>query len=758
MFLKTKLYTAILAVGVSSIALLHPAVAQEKAELREMSKSEKPAAAVKTDKAEINNEYWWPNRLDLTPLRTNAPKSNPMGEDFDYKTAFLSLDLNEVKKDLEAVMTTSQDWWPADYGHYGPFFIRMAWHSAGTYRVTDGRGGADGGMQRFAPLNSWPDNANLDKATRLLWPLKQKYGEKISWGDLMALAGTVAMESMGFKTLGFAGGREDGWEPEDVYWGPEGEWLGAERRDADGRLEKPFGATQMGLIYVNPEGPGGNSDPLAAAAAIREAFGRMAMNDEETVALIAGGHTFGKAHGAADPKKYVGAEPEAAKMEEMGLGWKNSYKSGAGPDTITSGLEGAWTVTPAQFSHNYFQNLFNFEWKKTKSPAGATQWIPTDESAANMVPDAHIEDKFHAPIMFTTDLALKEDPKYREISQRFFENPKEFEDAFARAWFKLTHRDLGPRSNYLGSMVPDQELLWQDNVPTADYTLASSAQIEGLKDKILDSGLSISELVRTSWAAAANYRNTDMRGGANGGRLRLAPQKDWDINNPAELNKVLDTLEKIQNDFNEGQSDVQISMADMIVLGGVAAIEKAAENAGHDIDVPFTPGRTDATQDQTDVQSFAFLEPTSDAFRNYFEKGNDRSPAEKMVERAALLNLSAPEMTALIGGMRTLGANFDGSKHGVFTDNTNELENDFFVNLLDMSTTWKKDDSMVGLYRGYDAKSNAEKWTATPVDLIFGSNSELRAVSEVYAYDGAEKKFVEDFVAAWTKVMNQDRG
>ncbi|MGM0422623.1 MAG: catalase/peroxidase HPI [Pseudomonadota bacterium] len=759
MLTKTRFFTAVLAMGVSTIALAAAsnAQAQNGAELGDVSESQNKVTATADTQNTLDNQYWWPNRLDLSPLRTEAPKSNPMGADFDYEEAFLSLDLNEVKKDLEEVMTTSQDWWPADYGHYGPFFIRMAWHSAGTYRVSDGRGGADGGMQRFAPLNSWPDNANLDKAARLLWPLKQKYGEKISWADLMALAGTVAMESMGFETLGFAGGRVDGWEPEDVYWGPEGEWLGFDRRDAKGNLQNPLGATQMGLIYVNPEGPGGNSDPLDAAKAIKEAFGRMAMSDEETVALIAGGHTFGKAHGAADPKKHVGAEPEAAGVEEQGLGWKNSYKSGKGPDTITSGLEGAWTVSPAEFTHNFLQNLFNFEWKKTKSPAGAVQWIPTDESAANMVPDAHDPDKFHAPIMFTTDLALKKDPEYRKISKRFLDNPEEFEDAFARAWFKLTHRDLGPRSRYLGSLAPDVELVWQDIIPEADYKMVSDTQVEDLKSEILESDLSIAELVRTSWAAASIYRGTDMRGGANGGRLRLAPQKDWAVNNPEELDKVLSTLEDIRSDFNADQGDVKISMADMIVLGGAAALEKAAKNAGHDIDVPFTPGRTDASQDQTDVSSFAFLEPAADGFRNYFEDGNDRSPAEMLVEKASLLNLSVPEMTVLVGGMRTLGANYDGASHGVFTDNQNALENDFFVNLLSMDTTWKKADTG-GLYNGYESGSDKVKWTATPVDLIFGSNSELRAVSEVYAYDDSEEKFINDFVEAWVKVMNQDRG
>jgi catalase-peroxidase len=746
---KTKILVAVLAMGVSSAALMNPAIAKT-AQMSEMSKSEKTAV--------VDNNFWWPNRLDLEPLRKNDVASNPLGEKFDYKKEFLSLDLNAVKADLETLMKTSQDWWPADYGHYGPFFIRMAWHSAGTYRTIDGRGGADGGMQRFAPLNSWPDNASLDKARRLLWPVKQKYGNKISWADLMVLAGTVAMESMGFETLGFAGGRVDGWEPEEVYWGPEGEWLGRDRFMQDGELERPLGATQMGLIYVNPEGPGGNPDPLAAAKAIREAFGRMAMNDEETVALIAGGHTFGKAHGAADPKKYVGPEPEAAPLEEMGMGWKNSYKSGAGPDTITSGLEGAWTISPAQWTHNYLQNLFNFEWKQTKSPAGATQWIPTDESAASMVPDAHDPEKFHAPIMFTTDLALKMDPDYKKISKRFLDNPKDFEKAFARAWFKLTHRDMGPRTRYLGSLVPKEELVWQDPIPTVDHKLVDAGDVATLKSKILDSGLSVSELVRTAWASASTFRETDYRGGANGARVRLAPQKDWAVNTPAELDRVIKTLEGIQQDFNKAQKDgTKISLADMIVLGGAAAIEKAAKDAGQTVTVPFKPGRADATAAQTDVDSFNMLKPAADGFRNYFEKGNDRSPAEMLVEKAALLDLSVPEMTVLVGGMRSLDANAGGAKHGVFTGKPATLNNDFFTNLLDISTKWQKSSKVQGIYEGMDAKTGKVKWTATPVDLIFGSNSELRAISEVYAFAGAEDKFVKDFVDAWTKVMNLDR-
>ena len=747
--MKTKTLVAALVVGVSSVVLLTPSFAKKPTTTKEY----KVTHEYKT------NDYWWPNRLDLTPLRKNDVASNPLGDSFDYKDAFLSLDLKAVKKDLETVMTTSQDWWPADYGHYGPFFIRMAWHSAGTYRTIDGRGGADGGMQRFAPLNSWPDNGNLDKAQRLLWPIKQKYGNKISWGDLMVLAGTVAMESMGFETLGFAGGREDAWEPDEVNWGSEGEWLAHDRRHKDGTLKKPFGATQMGLIYVNPEGPGGNHDPISAAHAIREAFGRMAMNDEETVALIAGGHTFGKAHGAADPSKYVGPEPEGAPIEAQGFGWKSKYKSGSGPDTITSGLEGAWTVSPAQWTHQFFQNLFNFEWVQTKSPAGATQWIPSDKSVHQSVPDAHDPEKFHAPIMLTTDLALKFDPEYAKVSKRFLDNPKDFEKAFARAWFKLTHRDLGPRARYLGDFVPTEVLSWQDPVPAVDHKLVDAKDVKALKSDILDSGLSVSELVRTAWASASTFRGTDMRGGANGARLRLAPQKGWDVNDSAEIAKVVKKLEGIQEGFNKKHSKAgkEISLADMIVLGGAAAIEKAAKDAGHAVTVPFNPGRTDATQDMTDVESFDVLEPTADGFRNYFGQGNDRSPAEMLVEKAALLNLSVPEMTVLVGGMRVLGANADNAKHGVFTAKPGTLSNDFFVNLLDMSTEWKKSSKSESLYEGHDRKTGAVKWTATPVDLIFGSNSELRAVAEVYAFDESKQKLVNDFVTAWTKVMNSDR-
>jgi len=704
-----------------------------------------------------SNQFWWPNSLDLSPLRDQSPLSDPMGEDFDYAAEFESLDLEAVKADIEAVMTTSQDWWPADYGHYGPLFIRMAWHSAGTYRVQDGRGGAGGGQQRFAPLDSWPDNANLDKARRLLWPVKQKYGRKLSWADLMVLTGNVAMESMGFKTFGFAGGREDDWEPELVYWGPEKEFLADERYSGDRELEKPLGAVQMGLIYVNPEGPNGNPDPIAAARDIRETFGRMAMNDEETVALIAGGHTFGKTHGARKPSGCVGPEPAGAGVEEQGLGWKNTCGSGAGADTITSGLEGAWTSSPAEWTHQYLTFLFGFDWKQTRSPAGAVQWIPTEASASELVPDAHIPDKTHAPIMLTTDLALKEDPSYRKISQRFLEDPEAFELAFAKAWFKLTHRDMGPRSRYLGGDVPAEELIWQDPVPAVDYKLIGKKDVRNLKTAIIESGLSVPELVRTAWASAASYRHSDMRGGANGARIRLAPQKDWAVNNPAELDKVLPILEQIQADFNAENNSKQVSLADLIVLGGAAAIEKAAADAGYDVKVPFAPGRGDATQKQTDVKSFAVLEPAADGFRNYVVDANGRSPAELLVDRADLLNLTVPEMTVLVGGLRALDANTGGADHGVFTDRPGVLSNDFFVNLLGMSTAWAPSANMDGVYEGRDVASGDLKWTATEVDLVFGSNSELRAIAEVYGYDGADETFVEDFIAAWTKVMTLDR-
>ena len=705
------------------------------------------------------NNFWWPEQLDLSPLRAHDARSNPLGADFDYAKAFASLDLNAVKADIRQVLTTSQDWWPADYGNYGPFFIRMAWHSAGTYRVNDGRGGSDGGQLRFDPLNSWPDNANLDKAKRLVWPIKQKYGEKLSWGDLMVLTGNVALESMGFKTFGFAGGRADDWEPDLVYWGPEQKFLADERYSGDRQLKKPLAAVQMGLIYVNPEGPNGKPDPLAAARDIRETFGRMAMNDEETVALIAGGHTFGKAHGAHDPSKCTGKEPAAAGLEEQGFGWTNKCGKGHGVDTVTSGLEGAWTVNPVAWSSSYLDNLFAFDWVQTRSPAGAIQWIPANGQAANMVPDAHDSTKRHAPIMFTTDLALKEDPAYRKIAKRFQENPEEFRLAFAKAWFKLTHRDLGPRARYLGAEVPSEVLAWQDPVPAVSHALISDTDAAALKSKILASGLTTSELVRTAWGSAASFRGTDRRGGANGARIRLAPQKDWSVNDPAELATVLNTLEQVRKDFNRTLTDgKQVSMADTIVLAGNAAIEQAAKSAGYDVKVPFKAGRSDASQEQTDVASFAMLEPSADGFRNYY--GGDaagHSPATALVDRANLLTLSVPEMTALVGGMRALGANAGQSKHGVFTSRPGTLSNDFFVNLLDMSTQWQKSAQGEGLYEGVDRKTGAAKWTATPVDLVFGSNAELRAVAEVYASAGGDEKFVRDFVNAWDKVMNLDR-
>ncbi|NOX96004.1 MAG: catalase/peroxidase HPI [Alphaproteobacteria bacterium] len=703
------------------------------------------------------NEFWWPETLNLSALRQNEALSDPMGADFDYAAAFESLDLDAVKSDIEAVMTASQDWWPADYGSYGPLFIRMAWHSAGTYRTIDGRGGAGGGQQRFEPLNSWPDNANLDKARRLLWPIKQKYGRNISWADLMVLTGNVAMESMGFKTFGFAGGREDDWQAELVNWGPEAEMLADERYHGDRKLEKPLAAAQMGLIYVNPEGPNGNPDPLAAAKDIRDTFGRMAMNDEETVALIAGGHTFGKAHGAKSPVDCVGPEPAAEGVEEQGIGWNNKCGSGAGADTITSGLEGAWTSSPAQWTHQFFSNLFNFEWKQTKSPAGAIQWIPTADAASNLVPDAHDPDKRHAPIMMTTDLALKEDPAYREISQRFLDNPEEFERAFAKAWFKLTHRDMGPRARYLGAHVPAEQLAWQDPVPEIVYELIDAADISTLKTTILASGLSVSELVRNAWASASTFRDTDMRGGANGGRIRLEPQKSWAVNNPAELANALQTLETIQQDFNGAQSGgKRVSLADLIVLGGAAAIEQAAKEAGRSVTVPFTPGRGDASQEKTSVASFAVLEPTADGFRNYLGSGHTRSPAELLVDRADMLGLTVPEMTVLVGGMRVLNANADMTKHGVLTDKPGTLSNDFFVNLLDMSTKWHPTDTDY-VFEGRDRTSGDLKWTATEVDLVFGSNAELRAVVENYAYNDSQEIFLYDFVEAWHKVMNLDR-
>ncbi len=697
------------------------------------------------------NADWWPNQLNLKILRQNSPQSDPMDKDFNYAEEFKSLDLDSVVKDLTALMTNSQDWWPADYGHYGPLFIRMAWHSAGTYRIADGRGGAGAGQQRFAPLNSWPDNASLDKARRLLWPIKEKYGRKLSWADLMVLAGNVALESMGFKTFGFAGGRPDVWEPDETYWGSERTWLGDERYQGDRQLDNPFGAVQMGLIYVNPEGPNGKPDPLAAARDIRETFARMAMNDEETVALIAGGHTFGKTHGAADAGKYVGAEPEGAAIEQQGLGWKNSFGTGKGDDAITSGLEGAWTTTPTKWSNNYFENLFKYDWELTKSPAGAHQWTPKNGAGAGTVPDAHDPKKKHAPFMLTTDLALKMDPIYAPISKRFYEHPQELADAFARAWFKLTHRDMGPRSRYLGKLVPKEELIWQDPVPAAGHESIGEKDIAALKAKILASGLSISQLVTTAWASAASFRGTDKRGGANGARIRLAPQKDWEVNQPAEVVKVIEKLDAIRKDFGK-----KVSLADTIVLGGCAAVEEAAKKAGRDVKVPFAPGRTDASQEQTDVHSFAVLEPKADGFRNYQGKGLDVPAEELLVDKALLLTLTAPEMTVLVGGMRALGANFGGTKHGVFTSRPGTLTNDFFLNLLDMNTRWQANGSD-GVYEGIDRATGKVKWTGTRVDLVFGSNSQLRALAEVYASSDSGEKFAKDFAAAWGKVMNLDR-
>ncbi len=701
----------------------------------------------------VSNQFWWPERLDLAPLRQHATESNPMGPNFEYASEFKKLDVAALKKDIEKVMKTSQDWWPADYGHYGPFFIRMAWHSAGTYRISDGRGGAAGGQLRFEPLNSWPDNTNLDKARRLLWPIKQKYGSKISWADLMVLTGNVAMESMGFKTFGFAGGRADDWEADLVYWGPEATFLASERYKGNRKLDKPLAAVQMGLIYVNPEGPNGNHDPLSAAQDIRETFGRMAMNDEETLALIAGGHTFGKAHGARSAK-CVGVEPAGAGVEEQGFGWKNKCGTGKGVDTVTSGLEGAWTGAPTQWTMQYLANLYAFEWEKTKSPAGAVQWIPKGGAAASMVPDAHDPTKRHAPIMFTTDIAMKVDPEYGKISKRFLENPKEFEIAFAKAWFKLTHRDMGPKVRYIGKDAPKETLIWQDPVPAVNHKLIDANDIANLKGKILNTGLSTSELVRTAWAAAASFRGTDLRGGANGARLRLAPQKDWAVNNPAEVAKVIAALEKVQKDFNN--TGKKVSLADLIVLGGAAAVEKAAKDAGSTIKVPFTPGRTDASQAQTDAKSFEALEPHADGFRNFYGENNYLSPAESLIDRANLLTLTVPEMTVLVGGLRVLNANSNQSKHGVFTDKPGTLNNAFFVNLLDMSTKWQK-TSTAGVYEGLDRKTGQVKYTATPVDLIFGSHSELRAISEVYAADDGKQKFLRDFVSAWNKVMMLDR-
>ena len=704
------------------------------------------------------NAAWWPNQLNLKILHQNSPQSDPMGKDFNYAEEFKSLDLHAVIKDLHALMTDSQDWWPADYGHYGPFFVRMAWHSAGTYRIGDGRGGAGFGTQRFAPLNSWPDNVSLDKARRLIWPIKQKYGRKISWADLIVLTGNVALESMGFKTVGFAGGRVDVWEPqEDIYWGPEGEWLGDQRYRGDRQLENPLGAVQMGLIYVNPQGPNGNPDPVAAARDIRETFARMAMNDEETVALCAGGHTFGKAHGAAS-EDYKGPEPEGADIAEQGFGWTSGFGSGKGVDTISSGLEGAWTPTPITWDNSYFDTLFGFEWELTKSPAGAHQWTPKNGAGAGTVPDAHDPSKRHAPFMATTDLSLRMDPAYEKISRRFHQNPQQFADAFAKAWYKLTHRDMGPIARYLGPLVPKGQMLWQDPIPSVDHVLVGDQDIAALKAKVLASGLSISQLVNTAWASASTFRGSDKRGGANGARIRLAPQKDWEANQPAELAKVLRTLEMIQKDFNSAQSGTKkVSLADLIVLGGCAAVEAAAMKAGIEVKVPFSPGRTDASQEQTDAHSFAPLEPVADGFRNYLRKGHDGSAAELLLDRANLMTLSAPEMTVLVGGMRALNANFGQSKHGVFTKRPETLTNDFFVNLLDMSTKWQKSATSEGVLEGRDRASNEIKWTGTVVDLVFGSNSQLRALAEVYACSDAQQAFVHDFVAAWNKVMNLDR-
>ncbi len=703
------------------------------------------------------NQFWWPEQLNLNSLRQHGAESNPYGEQYNYAEEFAKLDIKQLKKDIQKTLTDSKAWWPADWGHYGPLMIRMAWHSAGVYRVHDGRGGASGGQQRFDPLNSWPDNVNLDKARRLLWPVKQQYGRQISWADLMVLAGNVSLESMGFKPFGYAGGRTDDWEPDLVYWGPEKTMLTDERRDGKGQLKGPLAAVEMGLIYVNPEGPHGKPDPLLAADDLRLSFGRMAMNDEEIVALSAGGHTFGKAHGAKKPKDCIGAEPATAPIEEQGLGWKNKCGTGVGADASGSGLEGAWTVTPTQWSTNYLDNLMNFNWVQTKSPTGATQWIPDNKAAANLVPDAHIPNKRHAPIMFTTDLALKEDPEFRKIVERFRANPVEFEKAFGRAWFKLTHRDMGPRARYLGDEVPTEVLTWQDPIPAIDYQLITSSDIKMLKAQLLNSGLSNEELIRTAWASASSHRVTDMRGGANGARIKLEPQVNWPVNNPEALKKALDKIEAIQTQYNKKSSTKQVSLADLIVLGGAAAIENSASKGGYKVEVPFIPGRADATQAQTDIQSFNYLKPNADGFRNYYNEDSYMSPAEMLVDRANMLDLNVPEMTVLVGGLRTLNANYDGSSLGVFTDKPGVLSNDFFVNLLDMSTVWSKDEKNNGIYIGNDRATGTFKWQATPVDLIFGSSSELRAIAEVYASDDADTKFVNDFINAWTKVMQLDR-
>jgi len=723
-----------------------------------VSESENPAISAPTPKSTRprTNRDWWPNQLDLQVLHQHSPRANPMGEDFDYAAEFETLDLDALKQDVYAVMTTSQDWWPADYGHYGGLFIRLTWHAAGTYRIADGRGGAGDGSQRFAPLNSWPDNANLDKARRLLWPVKQKYGRKISWADLLVFAGNCALESMGFKPFGFGFGREDIWEPEEIFWGPEDTWLGDERYSGERELGGPFGAVQMGLIYVNPEGPNGNPDPLASARDIRETFRRMAMNDEETVALIAGGHTFGKCHGAVDPQ-YIGPEPEGCPVEAQGLGWHNSFGTGKGADTLTSGLEGAWTNEPTKWDNGYFDNLFNWDWELTESPAGAKQWTPKDPAAQGTVPDAHDPSKRHAPMMLTSDLALKLDPVYAPISKRFHENPDQFADAFARAWYKLLHRDMGPVRRYLGPWVPEPQL-WQDPVPEVDHELIADEDVAALKGQLLASGLSVSQLVATAWAAASSFRGTDLRGGANGARIRLAPQKDWEANDPPELARVLQAIEQVQQDFNASQpGGKRVSLADLIVLGGCAAVEQAAKAAGHDVTVPFAPGRTDASQEQTDVEAFSALEPTADGFRNYLGAGQKLPPEQLLLDRANLLTLTAPEMTVLIGGLRALNANTGHAPHGVFTDRPETLTNDFFVNLLDMGTTWKASVSTENVYEGHDRVTDEVKWTGTAVDLVFGSNSQLRAIAEVYACEDGKEKFVRDFVAAWDKVMSLDR-
>ncbi|MET9954094.1 catalase/peroxidase HPI [Streptomyces sp. NPDC006339] len=721
------------------------------------SESENPAipSPTPTEKRPQRNQDWWPNQLDLQVLHQHSPLSDPMGAEFDYAKEFASLDVEALKRDVFAVMTDSQDWWPADYGHYGPLFIRMSWHAAGTYRIADGRGGGGSGAQRFAPLNSWPDNASLDKARRLLWPVKQKYGRKISWADLLVFAGNCAMESMGFKTFGFGFGREDIWEPEEIFWGPEDTWLGDERYSGDRELTGPFAAVQMGLIYVNPEGPNGNPDPLAAARDIRETFGRMAMNDEETVALIVGGHTFGKCHGAVDPQ-YIGPEPEAAPIEQQGMGWRNTYGTGKGADALTSGLEGAWTTEPTRWDNGYLDNLFRYEWELTRSPAGAHQWKPTDPAAQDTVPDAHDPSKRHAPMMLTTDLALKADPVYAPIAKRFHENPDELADAFAKAWYKLLHRDMGPLSRYLGPWVPEPQL-WQDPVPEVDHPLVGEQEIAALKARILDSGLSLPQLVTTAWASAASFRGTDKRGGANGARIRLAPMKDWEVNDLPEVRQVIETLDRIRADFDASGGGTRISLADLIVLGGCAAVERAARNAGYDITVPFAPGRTDASQEQTDTDTFAVLEPRADGFRNYLAAGEKLSPETLLLDRANLLTLTAPEMTVLIGGMRALNTGFKGSRHGLFTDRPEALTTDFFVGLLDMGTEWKVSEADENVYEGRDRATGEVKWTATPVDLVFGSHSQLRALAEVYAAADAGEKFVRDFVAAWDKVMNLDR-